>query len=518
MRGMAAAMAMVMVMLMALPAGAVKEFTSIWNRGTESAYAVQLAKQGNAWNNANNSVGEWTGGVYLFRLDMSSNASYDPSSYYRIWENAVVVVDSLALTGGTILIIDTLRAHSALTAAHGATGAVVGTTNSQTLTNKTIDGDVNTVLDLPGATALKSGTNLRVSSIEPTGGTNTALMMSATSSVLTLNARDTTEVGDRSLVIDARAIALQDSSGGRIVVTGVKLSTTTSSAVPREHVDSLATRIDALEIDNTWGSSPGVTLTTSVRRKTVTVNFWTTNHANMDSIKRWEVFWSYDGLSVSAGATSSDELDYLRGAGNRVILRAGEGHVITLTPVATIDVVAVGFDWAETPYNSDVSRVTIEGGNFALSATGEVIEAVGGLSGQATIASTAIADSAAELVEWQATGVTFIRKFRQPYLHDATISRLRATFYSRSAMAGFVGFVKMAVMNGASEVASATFVTPYAAAMPSTPQTLDLDPTSALTAGKLYQIYISIAGDVSGTNVKMSSDVQVQVIRAMTVY
>jgi len=33
-----------------------------------------------------------------------------------------------------------IDAHEALTAAHGATGAVVGTTNSQTLSNKTLDG------------------------------------------------------------------------------------------------------------------------------------------------------------------------------------------------------------------------------------------------------------------------------------------------------------------------------------------------------------------------------------------
>ncbi len=48
-----------------------------------------------------------------------------------------------------------LAAHVANTAAHGATGAVVGTTNTQTLTNKTIDGDDNTIQDLP-ITALKT--------------------------------------------------------------------------------------------------------------------------------------------------------------------------------------------------------------------------------------------------------------------------------------------------------------------------------------------------------------------------
>ena len=48
-----------------------------------------------------------------------------------------------------------LTTHAADTTTHGATGAVVGTTNTQTLTNKTIDGDDNTVQDL-GYDTIKS--------------------------------------------------------------------------------------------------------------------------------------------------------------------------------------------------------------------------------------------------------------------------------------------------------------------------------------------------------------------------
>src|SRR5690606_25029744 len=40
-------------------------------------------------------------------------------------------------------VVSTVNSHVGSTAAHGATGAVVGTTNSQTLTNKTISGANN---------------------------------------------------------------------------------------------------------------------------------------------------------------------------------------------------------------------------------------------------------------------------------------------------------------------------------------------------------------------------------------
>jgi hypothetical protein len=41
------------------------------------------------------------------------------------------------------------RDHEAATVAHGATGAVVGTTNTQTLSNKTVSGSNNTLSDIP---------------------------------------------------------------------------------------------------------------------------------------------------------------------------------------------------------------------------------------------------------------------------------------------------------------------------------------------------------------------------------
>lgn len=52
---------------------------------------------------------------------------------------------------GLVAKVAAYDAHVAATAVHGATGAVVGTSNTQTLTNKTIDGASNTVTNIPQA-------------------------------------------------------------------------------------------------------------------------------------------------------------------------------------------------------------------------------------------------------------------------------------------------------------------------------------------------------------------------------
>lgn len=76
--------------------------------------------------------------------------------------NTLSAIPSASVTG-----VDT---HIAATAVHGATGAVVGTTNTQTLTNKTISGASNTLSAIPSASVTGVDTHIAATAVHGATG------------------------------------------------------------------------------------------------------------------------------------------------------------------------------------------------------------------------------------------------------------------------------------------------------------------------------------------------------------
>jgi Chaperone of endosialidase len=136
-------------------------------------------------------------------------ARYDGVTGQLIQNSLVTVADSgnialpaLATVDGRDVSVDgaTLDSHVASTEAHGATGAVVGTTNSQTLVNKTLTAPVMTipVLGTPQSGDLSNCTGLPLGSV--TGlGANMATFLGTPSSA-NLRGTLTDETGTGSAV------------------------------------------------------------------------------------------------------------------------------------------------------------------------------------------------------------------------------------------------------------------------------------------------------------------------------
>ena len=84
-------------------------------------------------------------------------------------------------------------------------------------------------------------------------------------------------------------------------MTGVKLSTAATSAVNREHVDSLAARVDELEKDDEFSGAAAVSLSLTLMQSgggahgpgnIVKMNFRMEPTTDEDSVKRYEIYWT----------------------------------------------------------------------------------------------------------------------------------------------------------------------------------------------------------------------------------
>lgn len=115
-------------------------------------------------------------------------------------------------------------AHIEATAAHGATGAVVGTTNTQTLTNKTISGASNTFSNIPNAATTATSTNSANQIVSRDGSGNFAAnqITANLTGTVTGNASTATTLAtarDFQIVGDVEASAQSFNGSGNVTLT-----------------------------------------------------------------------------------------------------------------------------------------------------------------------------------------------------------------------------------------------------------------------------------------------------------
>lgn len=104
----------------------------------------------------------------------------------------------------------TITGHISQTAAHGATGAVVGTTNAQVLTNKTIDFSANSITNIPEASVVGLVADLAA---KQTGSTRLTGLTAMANTVGIVAYTNTDTFTPRSIAVGSSRLTISNGAG-----------------------------------------------------------------------------------------------------------------------------------------------------------------------------------------------------------------------------------------------------------------------------------------------------------------